>query len=155
MTWLVSAAGDPATSTDTIAIRPAKDDAMLLNPGKGWVQYYGSDIHQGLHCHRLHPVGVVRPGAQGGTVQLKRRLTDSSTSSNATARRPPSGVMSVSTGLGQQYVTPKWVFDAGAAPLAVLDDSSPTGQQIIPKTWDDPVILKKLSAFVQAHGQAL
>ena len=51
------------------------------------------------------------------------------------------------------YVTPKWVFDAGAVPLAVPDDSSPTGQQIIPKNWDDPVFLQKMKAFVQALGK--
>ena len=60
--------------------------------------------------------------------------------------------MSVSTGLGQ-YVTPKWVFDAGATPLAVPDTSSSTGQQIIPKSWDDPVFLQKLKVFVQALGK--
>ena len=30
-------------AAETVTIRPARDNAMLLNPGKGWVQYYGAD----------------------------------------------------------------------------------------------------------------
>jgi hypothetical protein len=152
MTWLVSAAGDAATSTNTIVIRPAKDDAMLINPGKGWVQYYGSDKYTKYYIaigYTRWAWSVLEPKEgqynwkeiDGFINQFKRY-----------GKKTAFGVMSVSTGLGQQYVTPKWVFDAGAAPLAVPDDSSPTGQQIIPKTWDDPVFLKKLRAFVQALG---
>ena len=55
--------------------------------------------------------------------------------------------------MGRQYVTPKWVFDAGAASVPVPDSSSATGQQIIPKTWDDPVFLRKLKSFVRAFGK--
>jgi hypothetical protein len=32
-----------ALATETVTVAPARDDSMLLNPGKGWVQYYGSD----------------------------------------------------------------------------------------------------------------
>ena len=32
-----------AGGADTIVIRPATDDALLVNPGKGYVQYYGTD----------------------------------------------------------------------------------------------------------------
>jgi hypothetical protein len=32
-----------APAAETVTVRPAKDDTMLLNPGKGWVQYYGTD----------------------------------------------------------------------------------------------------------------
>ena len=37
--------------------------------------------------------------------------------------------------------------------MSISDSSSPTGQQIIPKNWDDPVFLQKLRAFVGALGQ--
>jgi len=149
--WVSGAGASPAGS-ETIVIHPAQDDTMLLNPGKGWVQYYGSDKYTqdyiGIGYTRW-AWSVLEPKEgqynwreiDGFLNQFKRH-----------GKKTAFGVMSVSTGLGQ-YVTPQWVFDAGAAPLAVPDDSSPTGQQIIPKTWDDPVFLKKLKAFVRALGQ--
>ncbi|MCY2989452.1 MAG: hypothetical protein NTY19_16495 [Planctomycetota bacterium] len=33
----------PGSAAETVTVTPARDDAMLLNPGKGWVQYYGAD----------------------------------------------------------------------------------------------------------------
>ena len=136
----------------SVTFKPVRDDALLLNPGKGWVQYYGSDKYTqdyiGIGYTRW-AWSVLEPKEgqynwkeiDGFLNQFKRH-----------GKKTAFGVMSVSTGLGQ-YVTPKWVFDAGAVPLAVPDDSSPTGQQIIPKTWDDPVFLQKLKAFVQALGR--
>lgn len=37
---------------DTIVIRPATDDALLVNPGKGYVQYYGTDEKYTYHTLR-------------------------------------------------------------------------------------------------------
>ena len=141
-----------AAAADIVTVHPKRDDTMLLNPGKGWVQYYGSDKYTkdyiGIGYTRW-AWSVLEPKEgqynwkeiDGFINQFKRH-----------GKKTAFGVMSVSTGLGQ-YVTPKWVFDAGAIPLAVPDDSSPTGQQFIPKTWDDPVFLKKLKVFVQALGK--
>jgi len=33
----------PGGAAETVTIRPLRDNAMLINPGKGWVQYYGAD----------------------------------------------------------------------------------------------------------------
>ena len=32
-----------ALAAETVTVAPTRDDSMLLNPGKGWVQYYGAD----------------------------------------------------------------------------------------------------------------
>ena len=141
-----------AVPGDRIIVHPERDDTLLLNPGKGWVQYYGSDKYTKDYIsigYTRWAWSVLEPKEgqynwkeiDGFIKQFKRY-----------DKKTAFGVMSVSTGLGQ-YVTPRWVFDAGAVPLAVPDDSSPTGQQIIPKTWDDPVFLQKLKAFVRALGQ--
>jgi len=141
-----------AVPGDRIVVHPKRDETMLLNPGKGWVQYYGSDKYTkdyiGIGYTRW-AWSVLEPKEgqynwkeiDGFINQFKRY-----------GKKTAFGVMSVSTGLGN-YVTPKWVFDAGAVSLAVPDSSSPTGQQIIPKTWEDPVFLQKLKAFVRALGQ--
>jgi hypothetical protein len=125
---------------------------MLLNPGKGWVQYYGTDKYTKDYIsvgYTRWAWSVLEP--KEGQFNWKA-VDDFAKGFTRYDKKIAFGVMSVSTGLGQ-YVTPKWVFDAGAAPLAVPDASSPTGQQIIPKTWDDPVFLRKLKAFVQALGK--
>lgn len=149
---LVGAMAPQGIAADTVTIQPARDDAMLVNPGKGWVQYYGTDKYTKDYIsvgYTRWAWSVIQPKEDefnwkeidGFIKQFKQY-----------GKKTAFGVMSVSTGLGQ-YVTPKWVFDAGAAPLAVPDDSSPTGRQIIPKTWDDPVFLEKLAAFVRALGR--
>ena len=136
---------------ETVTIRPLRDDAMLLNPGKGWVQYYGTDKYTKDYIsvgYTRWPWSVLEP--EEGRFNWKA-IDDFIRMFKEYGKKTAFGVMSVSTGLGQ-FVTPKWVFDAGAAPLAVPDSSSPTGKQIIPKTWDDAVFLRKLAAFVRALG---
>jgi hypothetical protein len=142
----------PALGEEVITVAPARDDTMLLNPGKGWVQYYGPDKYTKDYIS----IGYTRWAwsvveAKEGQYNWKE-IDDFIKVFKRYDKKIAFGVMSVSTGLGQ-YVTPKWVFDAGAVPLAVPDDASPTGQQIIPKTWDDAVFLAKLKAFVQALGK--
>ena len=139
-------------AAETVTIRPARDNAMLLNPGKGWVQYYGTDKYTKDYIsvgYTRWAWSVLEP--KEGQFNWKE-IDDFIQQFKHYGKKSAFGVMNVSTGLGQ-YVTPKWVFDAGAVPLAVPDNSSPTGQQIIPKNWDDPVFLQKMKAFVQALGK--
>ena len=120
-------------AAETVTIRPVRDDTMLVNPGKGWVQYYGTDKYTKDYIS----VGYTRWAwsalePKEGQFNWKE-IDDFIDQFKRYGKKTAFGVMNVSTGLGQ-YVTPKWVFDAGAVPLAVPDDSSPTGQQIITKT---------------------
>ena len=149
---LMFAASTPAAGPDAVTVSPARDDSMLLNPGKGWVQYYGTDKYTKDYIsvgYTRWAWSVLEPKEgqynwkeiDGFIKQFKRY-----------DKKTAFGVMSVSTGLGR-YVTPQWVFDAGAVPLEVPDDASPTGRQVIPKTWDDPVFLAKLKAFILALGK--
>lgn len=138
---------------DAVTVEPVRDDTLLLNPGKGWVQYYGPDKYTRDYIsigYTRWAWSVLEP-KEG---QFNWKEIDGFISRfKRYGKKTAFGVMSVSTGIGREYVTPQWVFDAGAIPLAVPDDTSPTGQQFIPKTWDDPVFLKKLKAFVQALGK--
>jgi hypothetical protein len=152
MAILLAATALPGSAAETVTIRPARDNAMLLNPGKGWVQYYGPDKYTKDYIavgYTRWPWSVLEP--KPGQFNWKE-IDDFIKMFKQYGKPTAFGVMNVSTGLGQ-YVTPKWVFDAGAVPLAVPDDSSPTGRQIIPKNWDDPVFLRKMKAFVEALGR--
>jgi len=150
--FLLSVLALRPTAAQTITIEPARDDAMLVNPGKGWVQYYGADKYTKDYIsvgYTRWAWSVLEP--QEGQYNWKE-IDGFIQQFKRYGKKTAFGVMNVSTGLGQ-YVTPRWVFEAGAAPLAVPDSSSPTGEQIIPKTWDDPVFLQKYKTFVQALGR--
>lgn len=137
----------------TVTIRPERDDALLLNPGKGYVQYYGADES---YTRDFISVGYTRwPWADiepdEGRYNWKA-IDDFVAGFKRYGKKAAFGVMSVSTGIGREYVTPKWVFEAGADPLAIPDGSSSTGKQVIPRHWDDPVFLAKLRKFITALG---
>jgi hypothetical protein len=126
---------------------------MLVNPGKGYVQYYGTDDQYtkdyiGIGYNRW-PWSEVEP--KEGEYNWKN--IDAFLAQVAKyGKKTGIAVMSVSTGLGQ-YVTPKWVFDAGAKSMEAPDPSSPTGKQMIPESWEDPVFLEKMHAFIAAFGK--
>ena len=141
------------TNQEAIVVYPVPDDSMLINPGKGWVQYYGvDDKYTGAY------IGTGYTRASWSAMEPREgefdwRPIDQFIAGFAKyGKKVGFGVMSVSTGLGQ-YVTPKWVFDAGAKPMEVPDTSSPTGKQIIPESWEDPVFLQKMKAFIAAFGK--
>ena len=153
LTVLLIALAMPSFAADMITIRPARDNSMLLNPGKGWVQYYGTDKYTRDYIsvgYRRWAWSAIEP--KEGRYHWKA-VDDFIRQFRQYGKKAAFGVMNISTGIGQQYVTPKWVFDAGAAPLAVPDPSSPTGQHIIPRTWDDQVFLRKFHAFVNVLGR--
>ena len=137
-----------------LVIKPQTDDAMLLNPGKGWVQYYGPDK---TYTKDFIGVGYTRccwADIEPQENQFDWRPIDGFLKTfKSYGKKSSFGVMSISTGIGKEYVTPKWVFAAGAEALAIPDKSSPTGQQYIPRHWDDPVFVKKLENFVAALGK--
>ena len=40
---LVGAMAPRGSAAETVTVQPARDNAMLVNPGKGWVQSYGTN----------------------------------------------------------------------------------------------------------------
>ena len=55
------------------------------------------------------------------------------------------GIMSASQGSSEKYITPKWVFDAGA-------EYYEYNNQVIP-VWNDKVFIEKLNNFIKALGE--
>lgn len=138
----------------TVEITPAVDNDLLINPGKGFVQYYGPNdsvtpTFIGAGYTRMN-WSDVEPEEN---VYNWKPIDDFIQAFATYHRKIAFGVLNVSTGVGHEYVTPKWVFDDGAVPLTIEDTSTPSKTQIIPKSWDDPVFLAKLEAFVKVLGQ--
>ena len=143
----------PKQPDEPLLVQPKPDNAMLINPGKGWVQYGGPDD---TYTKNYVSIGYNRftwAEIQPAEHQFNwKPIDDCIQSFKRYGKKTAIGVMNVSTGIGHQYVTPKWVFDAGAEPLSIADASTPTGRQMIPKHWDDPIFLQKMQAFIQAFG---
>jgi autotransporter-associated beta strand protein len=148
----------PAAATDnnqrSITVKPEPDNSMLVNPGKGWVQYYGADDK---YTRDYIGIGYTRMNwndVEPREGEFNWQPIDQAIEGYAKyGKKVGIGVLNVSTSIGKEYVTPKWVFDAGAVPLEIPDSSSPTGKQIIPESWEDPVFLKKMHAFIAAFGK--
>jgi hypothetical protein len=137
-----------------ITIVPSVDNSLLINPGKGFVQYGGTN-----DAYTPNYIGVGYTRINWSDMEPQDNVFNWKPVDDFIAdfakyhRKIAFGVMTVSTGIGHEYVTPKWVFDEGAVPLVIPDDSTPTHTQTIPKNWDDPVFLDKMHAFVKALGQ--
>ena len=143
-----------ASAAATVVIRPLRDDSMLLNPGKGYVQYYGANSTITRDYIGIGYTRVCWNDVEPQEGQFNWRPIDQTIRGfGKYDKKVGVGVMNVSTGIGKQYVTPKWVFEAGAVPLEVPDSSSPTGKQVIPASWEDPVFLSKMKTFIVAFGK--
>ncbi len=142
-----------ADAPASLIVKPVPDHAMLVNPGKGYVQYYGTD-----ETYTKDYIGVVYTRWPWSALEPKEGeyrwdfIDQFIDQAGRYGKKAAIAVMSVSTGLGQ-YVTPKWVFDAGAKAMEAPDSSSPTGTQLIPERWEDPVFLAKMHAFIAAFGK--
>jgi autotransporter-associated beta strand protein len=138
--------------TTGMTLRPDRDNTLLLNPGKGWVEYGEPN----LRYKDVIAVGYTRTSwcnvePADGTCDW--RGFDSFIDTWARQGKKCSiSVINFDSWMGKQYTTPKWVFDAGAVPYEVPDGSTPTGTLVLPKTWDDPVYLAKMKAFIAAFG---
>ena len=140
------------TGAQTVTIQPAKDDTLLLNPGKGWVEYGDpdpryKDVVSTGYCRTAWC--MVEPAAEKYDWS---RFDSHLKNWTKEGKKGSFGVINFDGGMGRQYSTPKWVFDAGAVPMEVPDSSTPTGTMILPKTWDDSVYLAKMKKFIAAFG---
>jgi len=115
---------------EAFVVQPVPDESMLINPGKGWVQYYGADDKYTRDYIAIGYSRAAWSAMEPREGEFDWRPIDQFIAGFAKyGKKVGFGVMSVSTGLGQ-YVTPKWVFDAGAKPMEVPDTSSPTGKPL-------------------------
>jgi hypothetical protein len=151
---LAYAAAKPAHIPATITIIPALDNSLLINPGKGFVEYdwanpIDTPTYIGIGYSRFN-WSSIEP--RDGVFDWKP-IDDFIAQFGKYGKKVSFGVMNVSTGVGCQYVTPKWVFDDGASAFSIPDSSTPSGTQIIPRHWDDPIFLSKMHAFVAALGR--
>lgn len=142
------------------SVNPTENFDLLLNPGKGFVKYYDYEAPYADKFSTLY-IRYDWNDIQPKQNQYNWGAIDWEISQCiAQGKKFAFGIMcantnrSINTPDKGKYVTPKWVFDAGAAKRTVNTTYWETGQtikQVIP-VWTDSIFLNKLNAFVAALG---
>ena len=148
------------TVNQTLSINPQESFSLLLNPGKGFIKYY--DLEQQYNNHiTTKYVRFDWSDIQPTETNINWEWIDSQIAEcKAIGKKFAFGIMSANTNRSintpdkGKYVTPKWVFSAGAKSRTINATYWETGQtikQVIP-VWTDAIFLAKLNVFVQALG---
>lgn len=129
----------------------ANTDDVLLNPGKGFVDY-GQMIYLGAEDYvttgyQRFDWADVQPSETEFDFQKILHKIDTYSSLN---KKFAFGIMCVNTSSSKQYVTPQFVFDNGARGYdAKLEDGT---YQKIPD-WEDEIFLGYLDNLVKVLGE--
>ena len=147
----------PQLTTHTI--QPQVSDAVILNPGKGWVLYGMPSDHRASTL-AYAAVGYLR--YDWSTIEPTEGqynwsvIDDALNAWKAQGKQFAFGVMNAdSSEENVPYITPQWVFADGAASLqshSFDQISGATGLQYIP-VWNDPIYLRKVQTFLNALAQ--
>lgn len=131
----------------------SENDEVLLNPGKGWVQYQGTEDSEvtSVMYERLNWVQLEPEEGQYNWSLIDKKIEDAVSKDKKFAF----GVMCANSAWSVKYITPKWVFDAGAEGREVnvkFWNTGVTTLQVIP-VWTDNIFLEKLSNFTKALAE--
>ena len=148
-----------AMATD-INITPTELTGVLLNPGKGWVLYDGGD--NGAVGGTLTTATAARVSVGYGRYNWNA-IEPSEGVYNWTAidarisalaamgiKKYGFGIMAENTCAIGQYITPKWVFDAGAASTTGTVADCVASQIRTTPVWNDPIFIAKYKAMLTA-----
>ena len=158
----IAAAASAADTDPLVTVAPAPRGGVLLNPGKGWSAGGSPERHPkevldllGMGVMRLDWASVEPREGTFEWTALDRFLD----AWGRLGKVCNIGVMCANThGRDPEgYVTPRWVFDAGAkkTEITLNPDRSTTGtpgKKIAP-VFDDPVFLAKFANFLRAFAQ--
>ncbi len=144
--------------------QPWPDNTLLVNPGKGYAEYYGTSKYTasviGVGYSRWDWC-VVEP-TEGG---YNWSVVDGDIAAwGAYGLKFAFGIISTDCYYSRYQATPSWVFQPGtnsqthsiytngAVPMTVADVCGSTNGLVIPTSWDDPVYLARLHEFITAFG---
>ncbi len=132
-------------------------DEVLINPGKGWVDYDGLVYFE--EYENIVNLGYAR--YDWSHIEPKKgeynwKVIDDFIAFYAGhGKKVAFGVMCANTSSLDSYVTPKWVFDQGAkydiAHTVSWKDGSAITQYI--PNWHDEIFLSNVNDFVKALGE--
>jgi len=128
-----------------VYVVPKENNAVLLNPGKGWI-IYSSFASASTSAWAKASVGYTRymwKDIHTNDNQFNWSVIDNDLSECVKrGKQFAFGVMTVNSS-GPGLGLPPWVADAGAK----FTESAPVGKVPV---WDDPVFISKIGQFVAA-----
>ena len=150
-----------AAESATTTVTPKPSSELLLNPGKGWLLYGMAEWQDpkamavaGAAYHRFTWAELEPVEGQFNWSKVDKALEGWAKA----GKQFSTGVMCANSHSKDPYVTPKWVFDAGAK-YRLLDMKNlphayagTPGQKAVPDFYD-PVFLEKLKNFLNAMGR--
>jgi autotransporter-associated beta strand protein len=137
------------------AVKPAIDSSLLINPGKGYVEYWGP-----TSAYTNDVIGIGYNRCSWSTLEPSEGVYDWSWVDNYLAayasygRKFAFGVINVDPGC-----TPAWVFqsgtnaDTGTVYPAGAASRTISAGYVVPTSWDDPVYLARMKEFIAAFGK--
>lgn len=140
---------------------PALSNEPLINPGKGWV-LFGNANGQPKELVDLCGLGYNR--YNWSTIEPKEGeyrweiIEKDIKSWAAIGRQFAFGIMGANTSSREFWITPKWVFDAGAKYDTYdlvnpkMNTTGVAGKKLVP-LFDDPVYMEKLKNLIDAMGK--
>lgn len=146
---------------DTVIVSPAYSTGAIVNPGKGWV-LYGSAESQPKEILELASIGYTRYA--WGDLEPKEgvynwsKIDKDIKSWSDRGGKYAFGIRCASSTSSDFWISPKWVFDAGAkySTFDLKDPKLPTegskGIKLVP-VFDDPIFMAKLKNFIYAMGK--
>ncbi len=125
---------------------------VLLNPGKGWVLYNNKESNKyndivNIGYTRIDWCDVEKSEGEYNWDIIDQRIKVYENK----GKKYSFGILCASSSSKSEYVTPKWVFDAGAKYYTYYNKENEIEQKI--PIWTDKIFLSKLNDFIQALAQ--
>lgn len=150
--WLDDIEIDENNDTDTTSSKTYDSQEILLNPGKGFVLYNGKETNKyddviNVGYTRIS-WSIVEP--EEGIFNWEK-LDNLIENYKNRGKKYAFGILCASSSSTNEYVTPKWVFDAGAEYYTYNNTSYNIIQKI--PVWTDAIFLEKLNNFITALAE--
>lgn len=158
---LLLAVSPLAWGLDEVTILPpVLTNQIVKNPGKGWVVYSRNQPLSRFPQKALAMASVAVWRWAWAEIEPQenvfdwRQIDEALTQCSSYGLKCNFGIETANSTAPIGYVTPKWVFDAGALGVEIRKPRSPNNlaiatNQIVPQ-FDDPVFLAKYAAFLKA-----
>ena len=140
------------TDKDTTITKTYDNQEVLLNPGKGWVLYNSKETDKYNDVISIGYTRIDWCDIEPEEGVFNWNIIDEKIANYKNKGKKYSfGILCASSSSKSEYVTPKWVFDAGANYYTYYNkDRNIT--QIIPE-WTDEIFLEKLNNFIKVLAE--
>ena len=138
--------------TDTTISNTYDNQEVLLNPGKGWILYSSKESDKYNYIISTGYTRIDWCDVEPQEGEYNWDIIDKKIDNyKKKGKKYAFGILCASSSSTSEYVTPKWVFDAGAEYYTYYNTSYDIEQKI--PVWTDEIFLEKLNNFIKALAE--